>query len=121
MDTLVENIQNKLNEAVTAIFEGYNENRQIAEEAIALLKDFIDTYQFNDKLYTVYVENGFVWIQDDVTGEWKLDIMHEDEAKDAGLEFYPLSNYITITNEIAEDEIYNLVDEINPYDARIER
>ena len=47
--------------------------------------------------------------------------MHEDEAKDAGLEFYPLSNYITITNEIAEDEIYNLVDEINPYDARIER
>ena len=75
---ITEQLKDKLNEAVKAIFEGYNENTKIAEDGVELLQDFIDTYGLENKM--LYVDSGFVWVNDVVLDTWQLDIMQEGEA-----------------------------------------
>ena len=53
----------------------------------------------------LYVDSGFVWVNDVVLDTWQLDIMQEGEAMKAKLDFYPLSDYITIDDEIDTEAI----------------
>ena len=100
---ITEQLKDKLNEAVKAIFEGYKENTKIAEDGVELLQDFIDTYGLENKM--LYVDSGFVFVNDIVLDTWQLDIMQEGEALKAKLDFYPLSDYITIDDEIDTEAI----------------